>query len=100
MKVLKVMRNQDLKNEVTLVVQENLTSQKVLKEEMIMLKEKISQDDLANLSIVIQERNVLTTEKKEVQEDLINRIARKMTTENIVKKKRNHQNNCLMVLFD
>jgi|GEM_PF-6273319 len=98
-KVLKVMRNQDLKSGVTLVVQGNLKNQKGSKETLMVLRAMKNQDDLTNLSMVIQERNVLMIEKKEVRGDLTNLIARKMTIESIIKKAKKHQDNYLMALF-
>jgi len=93
------MTNQDSENKVTLVVQEDLKSQKVLKEEMIALKVMKNQGDLTNLLMMIQERNVHTIEKSEVQEDLKSRIVRKTTIKNIVRKEKKHQNSYQMDRF-
>ena len=83
----------------TLVVQEDLKSQKVLKEEMIALKVMKNQGDLTNLLMMIQERNVHTIEKSEVQEDLKNRFVRKTTIKSIVRKEKKQQNSYQMDRF-
>ncbi len=96
---LKAMKNQDSENKVTLMVQEDLKNQKVIKEEMITLKVMKNQGDLTNLLMMIQERDVHTIEKSEVQENMKNRIERKTTIKNIVRKEKKQQNSYQMDRF-